>query len=239
MKTLTIVLMIFVLGNYMEDQPKDNKSLDSRISSVDYLEKERCTFLQNHFGVVAGSKTNKVRNKRIVALGTQFGEIPFQCAFSGYVTHFSNDHRVERIDDTSKQEKVRYEGIDTQYECYSLEIILKNSLPKKHIGYMGVIYTNSEYLARRIFVGEVAVKTSRLFNKEDFTRPEGIGDDYCFKTKSQDRRSRIHFIRDYTVFSIEIDDTKAIDIEKFAQYIDQKFVELNKRLNEPKERTNK
>jgi hypothetical protein len=76
---------------------------------------------------------------------------------------------------------------------------------------------------------------NRILSADEFFYPKNIGDDVCFKTKVSNGyvKIRLYFIRNYTVFEIGIFHLKNVDIiEEIAQYIDQKFFEINKQLNE-------
>ncbi|MGL6194251.1 MAG: hypothetical protein ACRC2T_05455 [Thermoguttaceae bacterium] len=230
-KNLILHIGITILSMFMGSFATGQQFQDAS-EELKFLENDNTTELLNHFGIAEGSKSKAAKNKRVVIAGEHFDNLPKNVALSNITTHFlrRGAGAAEIADpDLVDIEKKIFINADAIFELYAMDI--RDPFSRKHIGSVGALYTNSEYLARRILASEIAVKTNRLLDRGEFTLPKDIGDDYCFRRDDGDARSRIHFVRDFTIFSIELDAAKEVDIEKLARCIDQRFAELNTEIN--------
>ncbi|MDR2757567.1 MAG: hypothetical protein LBC20_17905 [Planctomycetaceae bacterium] len=199
------------------------ENLENEINSyLKRLESEYYTFLLNNYKIEDGNKNKKNEKKRIV-----ISEIDFELPYNLIVSNFTSNGKVvhHKVNENHKD----FIEPNELLKGYAADIFTKDYL---EMGVITVTYTNSQYLARRILASNISGRTNRLLRADEFSHPN-IGDDICMMTEGTQglHRKWIFFIRDYTVFYIGINDPEKIDVEKLARNIDQKYAELNKKLN--------
>jgi hypothetical protein len=193
------------------------------------LETEATRHLQ-HFKIKEGNRNMKIQKKRYNALQNSI-DILGNLTFLNWSDWSDPDRPIRHTPLNKVEVAVLQESI---YKCYNADIKTKNEPNNIRKGYIFISYFDSQFYARRELAMALATMGSRLWHLNEFSHPKKIGDDLCFKTNflGNSTRQWIFFIRDYTVFSIRVENGNEIDIEQLARYIDQKFVELNKELNE-------
>jgi hypothetical protein len=208
----------------LEGNLNGQENFENEINSfLESIESEHYTFILNNYKIEEGKKNKKNEKKRIV-----ISEIDFELPYNLTLCNFElNGIAIHKIDKNNKD----YISPNELLKGYAANIFTNDYL---NMGIITVTYTNSQYLARRILASNISGLTNRLLRADEFSRPN-IGDDICLLDKEISNgyhKIWIHFIRDCTVFKIGINNPKDIDIEKLARNIDQKFTELNKKLNE-------
>jgi hypothetical protein len=245
------ILLISIFGMLMinflfgEDTQKNNETVtkiewkqgkkDFYKRCIDDLNDPYISLILQRLEIEDGSKEKKIKIKRSLLQKQHFHPLSLKISdlSEPIITqyHLIDTHRIPKIGRIAKIESdIDYIEPDTILQIYNTEILTSNEHESQ--GHIEIAYTTSQYYARRYFVScltnGIRTKPAEI---KDYSYPENIGDDLCFMDNSL-QFQYIFFIRDYTVFKICMNNTQKNSILELAKYIDQRFIELNKKLNE-------
>jgi hypothetical protein len=202
---------------------------------------ERIRLLQKYYDIDYSKLGKKSPEKRTVPIDKTF-EFPYGLKIAQLRESVFSGLTVTK-DLLLKPHNSRIENniVSNKLPVY-LEIDLKDEKDEsgKWRVRIKMAYSPSLEMCRYELFGEMVGCTRQveLIAKTTVLSKEKIGDDLCFIAPFHN--DEIYFIRQNTFFLIRLENykDKEINIIELAKYIDQKFVELNKKLNEKEETGN-